>query len=326
VRLRSFQICFALLLLAALPTRHAHAQADFVNARTLGMGEALRANAAGTAAPMINPAGMSLSKGYNIEADYGIDIEQLGHHVYVGIVDSITSRVAAGLYYEYIHAEPKLGFYWAGGRIPNDTLTRSGHAAGLSLSTALGEKFLLGATVKYLYFNTTAPLPMGIVPSSLSLDHVNGVTFDVGLLVRVIPKFNLAATGMNLWNHGSQETATSLGLAAAVIPIPSLSIDFDALVNFTGYKRAIYEPDNPLVVKSFAFHATARLGPGIEYLIANKVPIRAGVIYDTGLTATYVSVGSGYMGQSFAIDVSYRAKVSGGVENFVMIGLRYFPH
>jgi hypothetical protein len=32
------------------------------------------------------------------------------------------------------------------------------------------------------------------------------------------------------------------------------------------------------------------------------------------------------MGQSFGIDVSYRGKVSNGLENFVMIGLRYFPH
>ncbi len=299
-----------------------------VGTRALGMGEALRANAAGAAAVLLNPAGMSLSRGYVIEASYGLRIEDLGHHAFVAIVDSVTSRVAAGLFYEYIHANPKLGFNWAGGRVDNAKLTREGHAAGLSLSMSLGERFLLGATLKYLHFGTTAPLPEigGItpVPADTTLDSVNSVTFDVGLIIKAHPKFQLGITGQNLWDHGSRETPASLGLGLSFIPIPALSINFDALTNFTGYKEAVYDPMNPNVVQKFNFKATARIGPGIEWLIADKVPIRAGFVYDTGLSAAYVTAGLGYFSPSFAVDLSYRGKVSGGIENFLSLGLRIF--
>jgi hypothetical protein len=267
---------------------------------------------------------MSLSKGYVIEASYGLRIEDLGHHVFVSVVDSVTARVAAGLFYEYIHASPKLGFNWAGGQVPTAQMTRSGHVAGLSLSYALADRFLLGATIKYLHMDTTAPLPMGTVPDSLNLDSVNGVTFDIGFLVKVHPKFNIALTGMNLWDHGSRETPTELGIGLAFIPLPQLSIDFDAVVNFTGYKTPIYTDSTDTVVKGFAFKASSRLGPGAEWLIANKVPLRLGVIYDTALTSTYLTAGTGYFGTSWAIDLSYRGKVSGGVENFLMLGVRIF--
>ena len=302
----------------------AHAQSDFVGTRALGMGEALRANAAGAAAVILNPAGMSLSKGYVIEASYGLRVEDLGHHAFVGIVDSVTSRIAAGLWYEYIHAKPTIGFNWAGGFVPRSKLTREGHAAGLSLSMALGERFLLGVSVRYLHFNTDAPLPSGTVPSSLKLDNVNGITFDVGLLVRVLPKLQIALVGYNLWDHGSRETPTSLGFGLAFIPIPQLSIDFDGVANFTGYKKAVYDKMNPAVIAKFDTQVTGRFGPGIEWLVANKVPVRIGALYDTALTAAYLTGGVGYFSQSFAVDLSYRGKVSGGREDFLMLGLRIF--
>ncbi len=314
---------FAVLAVMAT-ARRASAQADFVGTRALGMGEALRANAAGGAGPLLNPAGMSLSKGYVIEGGYGFRIEDLGHHAYISVVDSVTARIAAGLFYEYIHSSPQLGFNWAGGQVQNAKLTRDGHVAGLSLSMALADRFLIGATLKYLHVDTTAPLPEGTVPTELGLDHVNGVTFDVGLLIKAHPKFNIAAVGYNLWDHGSRETATSLGLGLAFIPIPQLSIDFDALINFTGYKTANYTDDSKTVVKDFSFKATARIGPGAEWLIAGKVPLRLGVLYDTGLSSTYLTAGLGYFGQTWAIDLSYRGKVSGGIENFLMLGVRIF--
>lgn len=316
------KIFLALVAVLVLGAGRAEAQADFVGTRALGMGEALRANAAGATAILLNPSGMSLSRGYVIEASYGLRIEDLGHHAFVAIVDSVTSRVAAGLYYEYIHANPRLGFDWAGGRVLDDKLTRSGHAAGISLSLALGERFLLGASVKYLHLDTSAPLPAGTKPSKLSLDHINGVTFDVGATLKLHPKFQLAAVGSNLWNHGSRETPTSAGFGMSIIPVPSLLINFDGVANFTGYKTLVTTSD-PSVVK-YKLKPAGRFGPGIEWLVASKVPLRAGFVYDTGLNAAYVTAGTGYFGSSYAIDISYRGKVSGGVENFLMIGLRIF--
>src|SRR5262245_13208876 len=122
----------------------ARAQQDLVGARALGMGEAMRAIASGGQAPLLNPAAMSLTKQYVVEGMYGFRVEDRGHNVHVSVVDSITSRVAAGLFYSFVHAQPQVGFNWAGGQVDKARLTRTGHAAGLSLSLALGDRFMIG--------------------------------------------------------------------------------------------------------------------------------------------------------------------------------------
>lgn len=317
---RSVVALLSLMLVGAASV--ARAQADFPGARALGMGEAMRTDATGAEGPLLNPAGMSMIRQYAIEADYGFNVEQLGHNVNVSVVDSITSRVAAGLFYSYIYATPRLGFNWAGGQVDSAQITRTGHAAGLSLSIPLGDSFILGATAKYLHFDTTAPLPSGTMPSHLTLDTVNGVTFDVGMLVRLGKMFRVAAVGYNLWDHGSRESPLSLGLGVGFSPIESLTINFDSVINFTGYQN--YKVDMATGKVSLDSRVTARLGPGIEWLIAGKVPIRVGVVYDSGLPATYLSLGLGYVSPSFAIDLGYRTKVQGGIENFLMLGLRLF--
>ncbi len=318
---RPLLVCLALAA-ALLPASTARAQADFVGVRAMGMGEAQRANPTGAEAVLLNPAGMSLVRQYVIEGMYGIKIETVGHHANVSVVDSITARVAAGLFYSFIYESPKVGFNWAGGRIDEATLTRTGHAAGLSLSIPLGEHFILGATVKYLHIDTTAPLPMGSVPDHLTLDSVNGVTFDVGMILRLGERFNVGLIGYNLWDHGSRESPLSLGIGLAYVPLPVLSINFDTVVNFTGYQD--YKVDMMTGKVTLNQKTTARLGPGIEWLAGSKVPIRIGVVYDSGLPATYLTAGLGYLSPSLGIDLSYRAKVQGGIENFLMLGIRIF--
>jgi len=300
----------------------ARAQSDFVGARALGMGEAQRAVATGASGPLLNPAGMSLLRQYVIEGIYSFNVEQLGHVAHVSVVDSVTSRVAAGLFYTFIYAQPKVGFNWAGGTVESAQLTRTGHAAGLSLSIPLGDKFIIGATAKYLHLDTTAPLRAGTTPANLSLDSVNGITFDIGLLVRLGEKFNIAAIGYNLWDHGSRESPLSLGLAISVIPIRSLTISFDSVINFTGYTN--YKLDAMTGKVSLDSRITGRLGPGIEFLAGNKVPIRAGVVYDSGLPATFVTLGLGYVSSSFGVDLGYRTKVQGGIENVLALSIRLF--
>lgn len=312
----------ALLLVGALAlyAAEARAQADFLGPRTIGMGEAIRGEATGGAAPLLNPAAMSLMKQYVIDAHYGFRVEDRGHNLFVSVVDSVTSRVAAGLFYGFVHANPQFGFNWAGGEVGSARATRQGHAAGLSLSLALG-KFMLGASVKYLNFKTTSPLPKGTVPSKLTQDSVNGVTFDFALMAHLGDRFNMAIIAQNLWDHHSPETPTTLGIGLTVMPIPALSINFDVATNFTGHQ--IYKLDENDVGKTKTV-ITARLGPGIEYLIAQKVPIRLGAIYDSWMNAGYVTAGTGYMSKQFAVDLGYRGKVAKGVENYLLLGLRVF--
>jgi hypothetical protein len=299
----------------------AFAQQDFPGVRALGMGEAQRATGTGGEALMLNPANMSLVKQYVIEAMYGFNVENLGHDVHVSVVDSITARVAAGLFYDFVYGEPKVGFSWAGGLVNSERLNRTGHVAGLSLSMALGDHFLLGFTTKYLHIDTTAPLPKGTSPKQLTLDSVNGVTWDLGLTVRLGDKFNISAIGYNLWQHG-REAPGELGIGLAYVPLPTLSINFDTVVNFTGYQKRNVDPATDKVTLSN--RVSARLGPGIEWTIANKVPVRAGYIYDSGLYGHFLTLGLGYVSPSFGVDLGYRVKLGGGLENLLMVGLRIF--
>ncbi len=314
------RIVIGLCTLGLLAEGSAFAQEDFVGVRALGMGEAMRASATGAEAALLNPAAMSLVKQYVIEAQYGLRVEDLGHHTSVAIVDSITTRVGASLYYNFAYSSPKFGFVWPGGFVKDGAATRIVHVAGLALSVPIGEKVILGATTKYVYSTFTAPLPMGSMPTAVSFGGVNGVTWDASMLLR-LGKFNLTTIGYNLWDHGSRETPLGLGMAVAVIPVPELTLNFDSVVNFTGYQSLRYDKDNNPVYDT---RITARIGAGLEYTIKQKVPIRLGYTYDSGRPASFVSVGLGYVSNLFGIDVGYRSQVQGGRENFIMTGLRIF--
>ena len=43
-----------------------------------------------------------------------------------------------------------------------------------------------------------------------------------------------------------------------------------------------------------------------------------------GLSATYLTGGTGYLSPSWGIDLAYRGKVQGGIENTLFTGLRVF--
>src|SRR5205823_557935 len=96
----------------------------------------------------------------------------------------------------------------------------------------------------------------------------------------------------------------------------------DTLINFTGFKTYRIDAMTDKVVLDT--RVTVRLGPGIEWLIAGKVPLRAGVVYDQGLPATYLTGGIGYLTTSWGVDLGYRGKVQGGIENTLLVGLRIF--
>ena len=149
----------------------------------------------------------------------------------------------------------------------------------------------------------------------------------MGLIVRLGDKFNIGAVGYNLWDHGSRESPLSLGLGLAYVPAQVLSINFDAVINFTGYTTLHVLPNDKITYDS---RTTVRLGPGLEFLAGHKVPIRAGFVYDSAergknsAGATYLTLGLGYLSTSFGVDLGYRLKTSGGIENFLMLGLRLF--
>ena len=94
-------------------------------------------------------------------------------------------------------------------------LTRTGHAAGLSLSLPLGDHFILGATAKYLHLDTTGAAADGHRADRpdarhgqrrhLRRRHARAARREAS---------TSALIGYNLWDHGSRESPLSLGIGA----------------------------------------------------------------------------------------------------------------
>lgn len=308
-------------LLSASPAR---AVDDLLTPRSIAMGDSLRADASGALGPLLNPAGMTLRRSYTLEAMYGFNVQDMGHHLLASIVDSVTSRVSAGVYYSFVHTNPKFAVDGLG----PVAATREGNETGLALALPLGNWFAFGITSKYLKYTTDAPNPRFVdakatpdVPPKLVFDSstngatADGFTMDAGISLRLGDSFAAAVTGQNLIPLRSIEAPMSLGTGLAYHYGTQLTLAADFVVNFNKYKSPA--PDVHDLV-------TYKLGGGLEWLIAGKVALRAGASWDSGRPGTFVSMGLAYVHQSFAIDLSYRQEVQHGVDSYIVAGLRVF--
>lgn len=313
------------LFVAAAPGR-ALAIDDLLTPRSIGVGEALRADASGALGPLLNPSGMALSRSYTIEAMYGFDVRSRGSSVHLSIVDSATSRLATGIYYNYLYASPKLTVSPSGAT----SVTHTGSETGLVFGIALGDYVTFGLSMKYLRFSTEAVNPSydaktnNTVPQTLLLDSTtstaaaDGFTMDTGITLRLGERFNIAAVGYNLVPLRSRDAPLALGLGAALKATPSFTMAFDAVIDFDKYYR-LDEATQEAVKRT-----TTRLGGGLEWLAGSVVPLRLGALWDSGSGASYMTGGLGYVSSSFGLDLSYRQQIGGGVESRLLLGLRVF--
>lgn len=330
---RRLRLPAATLLLLGLAAGRADAVEDLYTARSQAVGEAFRADAAGAIGPLLNPSGMALTKAYTIEAIYGFDVRTLGNNVHLSIADSTTSRVAAGIYYNFIYASPRFGTR-ATATVPaivDAGANHTGSETGLALALALGDWFHFGVTLKYLHFSTTASNPYydsvknPTVPQTLVFDTTtqaataSGFTMDAGITIKLGDRFNLAAVGYNLVPLRSFDAPIALGLGIAIKPAASVAIPFDCVINFDKYQK-IVDP----VTGNAQNTTTVRLGGGIEWLAGGKVPLRLGAVWDNGAPATYLTAGLGYVSTSFGIDLTARQQLTGGNDTRLLLGLRVF--
>ena len=305
-----------IVLCAAIDAR---AIEDVTTPRGIALGNSMRSSATGALGPMLNPAGMTLNHEYDVELSYGYRFQDLGSSLYVGVVDSVTSKVSAALYYEYVHSSPR---FVLAPDTRNDQALRSGSEVGLSLGLPVGERFSLGLTAKYVTVGTdtanpswTAASPTS-VPQRLLLDSTtssasaDGFTVDAGLILRLGDAVNVGVVGYNLVPLHSIEAPTSLGMGLSYSSGGDLVIAFDAVVDFGKYLDA---KNNSL--------DTWVLGGGLEYIAGGKVPLRVGCYHDTGMPGTFLGFGLGYTTTGFGFDLGYRQKIQGGNDSTLMAGL-----
>jgi hypothetical protein len=285
--------------------------------RSAAMGGALRALGAGSAGIFLNPAAMATTRVYHIEALTQYTPET--HRWIVGgvIVDSITSRLAGA-------------FSIMGVPLPMDPdgIRRTSLDLRLSLAYPITDRFILGVTGRYLkatqqgtagssYGFGSSVVSGGLFdpssgpPPNTRFALVNTATIDAGLIAKPTDSLYVAAIGQNLTyaNNGFLPFLVGGGLGYGT---DALSIEADALADLSSWGV-------PGAAKP-----TARVMAGAEYKVAGLVPIRAGYRYDQGAKLNTVSLGSGFVGNEFAIEASVKRTVSNPGATTVFLSFAYY--
>lgn len=281
-------LAVAALVLVAAPLVHADAPIDFLGPRELALGEAMRADARGATAMTINPGGLPLSQELVFEGSYGYlgGGDTAAHAVAVSGCDS-TVPIAGCLYYRYYKRQP-------GG---DDGDQFRVHEVGSTAARAFGPTVSGGISAKY--FDTAGPG-----------EDDSGFAVDAGLLVRLANTFAIAAVGHNLVNGGAIQYPRAVAGGITARLVPTLAIHADG----------IWDVERE--------GSTGRYGGGVEYFLTSGdrqtgYPLRAGVVHDVALDATYVTAGLGIVTAGVAFDVGGRKQLDSD-EFTIVAGLRIF--
>jgi hypothetical protein len=140
---------------------------------------------------------------------------------------------------------------------------------------------------------------------------VNIPTFDAGLLIKPTDQLAIAVVGQNLTyaNNGFLPMIVAGGLGYAS---DLFAIEVDGLADFSSWSY----PGGP--------KATARIMSGAEFKAAGVIPIRAGFRYDEGAKQSTLSVGTGYVGETFAVEVSGSRSLANPGVTSIFFGASYF--
>lgn len=295
---------------------------DFVGARALALGEAYRAIASGNDAIYFNPAGLPQLKRYALEGHYLMNLADESHQGDVSVVDSKTNPLAVGLAYTFEGKE----------------LTRRltlEHTATLAVAYPIFDRvFAAGVGLKYKN-----------VTDAIAGNYLNALTADVGILSQIPGGISFGAVGYNLipirsvksahvpvsagfalaWDLGALsallfggspafgvvQTAGGIprtpGFGDMLGPLAGLTLSGDWLINF-----------------ETLFGSKSRFSGGIEYLIADLVPLRGGYLYDELSAGQRLSVGSGFILPYFGLDLSYQLGVPSFDKGIFALALKGF--
>jgi hypothetical protein len=292
--MRAATVVFVVVFALVAPRSRAFAFEEFEGTRATGMGGATRAWAVGDSGPLLNPSGMTLVKGYDVEASYAYSSHLTGQFLHASVVDSTSaSTMAGGLYYTYRTDAP-----------PGDK--GHGHEVGASLAAPLGNYLSLGVTAKWFRLDGADEGP------NLA---TGGLTFDCGITVRPIENLSLAFVAANLRDLHAGQVPQTLSYGAAYVPTPTLVLAVDGLTSFTR--------DDVLGTRGTGVRG------GVEWTLADHAAVRAGGGTDPMLGVGYLAGGLSVLSEIGAVDVAVRSDLfpiaTGSVRNvFVGVSLRLF--
>ena len=288
-----------------LPTPVLYNYGENETTRSGAMGGALRALGNGTAALFVNPAAMTTTRVYHIEAQAQLSPEA-GRQIYGGnVVDSVTGRLAGAASF-------------SGGFVDPDATHRSLIDVRAGLAFPISDRFSIGLGGRWLKLNqqaVDAPFKLDGISGGLGdppggrasrFSFVNTLTFDVGVNLRLGDSFYLAAVGQNLTYPNNALLPTTVG-GGLGFGNANVSIEGDAIADLSSWGKP-----------------TARLMLGGEYLAADHVPIRLGYRFDQGAKLHTLSAGLGYIASEFAIEGTVKRTLSDPGVTTMIFSVAYF--
>jgi hypothetical protein len=271
------------------------------SARGMALGTGARATAASTQAQADNPANLVLGGLYHIESFVGYDptFKRIGWGG--SVVDSMTSRLAAGASARVLFGDNPAG-------------DNKGYEAKIGLGVPLLDILSIGIAGRYANMRvsdqraTPDRPPREGEPADRSFRHKH-FTMDAAITLRPVPGLSIAALAYNLIDTKSKLAPTLVG-GSVGFNSAGFTVGGDVLVDLN--RRNMF--DGPSLT----------VGGGLEYLASGVLPLRIGYAYDTGRTQSYLTGGLGYVDPHFAIQVSLRQTLNGGSETSLFFGAAVF--
>lgn len=298
----------ALLLALALSTtaradRYVQ-QSRTESARGVALGSGARATAFSTQAQADNPANLVVGNLYQIESFLAYDPTFKRFGWGGTVVDSMTSRLAAGFSLRTLFGDNRSG-------------ENSGYDGRISLAFPIVPQLSVGVAGRYAnmkvadtkaYPENIAMLGMeGWVPDRQF--RLKGFTMDAAVTLRPVPGLAISGLAYNMVDRDSPLAPLMVG-GSAGFSTGSLTIGGDVLFDLN--KNDLFDGTKMLV------------GGGIEYMVGGLVPLRAGYQYDAARAQNAISGGLGFVDPRFALQASFRQTVSHGNETSLFFAAQYF--
>jgi hypothetical protein len=256
--------------------------------RIAAMGGAMRAMSNSLEGLFLNPANMAATRVYHLGVNAQIWPEASRQSYGAGIVDSIVSktRIAGGLGGTWNLQDP-------------DGVERQSTDLRFALAFPFADEFLVGLGGRHLWLKQDGDwdgfgsMPPSAASSGLRDEQIiKGFAFDAGITVKPAPKFAISVVGANLNNpnNGFQPTSVGGGIGFGT---EDFTVEADVLTDFTTWDET-----------------TVRGMGGLEILLADRFPIRGGYRYDQGVKSHALSLGGGYVDNTFAAEIAVRRTLS----------------
>jgi len=258
---------------------------------------AVRALSSSTEALFNNPANMSASRVYHLNALAQIWPESGRQSYGVAAVDSVGSsaRVAGGIGATY-------------NTMDTDGINRRWTDVRFALSYPFSDQFYLGLGGRYLRLKQNGQGPLGSSAATSGLtneDIVNGFSFDAGATFKPADGLALSIVGVNLNNPGNAFQPTSVG-------------------GGIGFGKELFSLEGDIVADFTTWDQTKmRAMAGGELLLGDHFPMRAGYRYDDGPKSHSISGGLGYVDTQFGAEIAVRRVVNGEPVTAIVFGFSY---